>query len=126
MLCKKLFSYFKYLLATGLLTGCISVGNNFPSQTKWLVKDQTSQKDVLMILGRPYKTGVSKGTSTWTYAYYDYKVWQKPAQKELKIYWKGDKKIQSFHFYSSFPKDVKNFAKVSPKNKETVDTNVKR
>lgn len=123
---KKITLSVSALLAFLLLSGCVSVGNNFPSQTDWLVKDETSQKDVLMLLGRPYKTGVSKGIPTWTYAYYDYKVWEKPAQKELKIYWKDDKRIKNFQFFSSFPGDVKRFAKVTAESNKAADAPAKR
>ena len=118
---RKLALLLKSFFLLSFLSGCVSVGNNFPSQTDWLVEDETSQNDVLMLLGRPYKTGVSKGVPTWTYAYYDYKVWEKPAQKELKIYWKDDKKVKNFHFYSSFPTDVKRLSKVTAESREPKD-----
>jgi len=107
---KNFFSSLKVLFALMFLSSCVNIGNNFSSETDWIIKGQTSKKDVLMLLGKPYKTGYSKGMTTWTYAHYDYKAWEKPAQKELKIYWQDDNLVKSYHFYSSFPSDVKKYS----------------
>lgn len=90
-----------------VLTGCMSFGRHFPSQTDWIIKEQTSQQDVLMVLGRPYAVGNSDGTLVWTYLFYDYKIWQPTYQKELKIYWNSSKLVRHYQFNSSFPRDLK-------------------
>ncbi len=97
------------LMVAGLLslTGCITGGKYFVSDTKWLHKGTTEQKDVSLVLGEPTSVGDSGGTSTWTYTYYTYGPIEGFFRKELKIYWDDSKKIQNYQFDSSFPQDKK-------------------
>ena len=115
MFYKNFLFFIKSILLLVTLNSCMNVGQNFPSQTNWLIKNKTTQNDVLMVLGKPYKENFSKGLLVWTYAYYDYKVWQSPYQKELKINWKQDNRLESFHFYSNFPRDITKYSKIEKK-----------
>lgn len=90
----------------GGLSACMTFGKKFPSETDWIVKSQTSQQDVMMVLGEPYAVGNSDGTPFWTYLYSDYKPWQAVQQKELKIYWSKGNLVKHYQFNSSFPEDM--------------------
>lgn len=99
----------KFLAAAVLvsgLTGCVTNGNDFPSDVKWIQEGKTKQGDVKGILGDPYSVGNTSGKATWTYGYYRYKLIGKSMQKELKFYWNPDGSVNSFSFNSSFPEDT--------------------
>ena len=101
------------------LSSCMSFGTQFPSQTAWIIKDQTSQQDVLMVLGEPYAVGSSNGVPVWTYLFSDYKVWQPIYQKELKIYWTDGSIVKHYQFNSSFPEDLIDTARYARSQKKS-------
>ncbi len=84
--------------------GCVTRGADFSSDISWVAKGKTSQADVEKYLGAPNSVGNSGGTPTWTYGYYDYRLFGDSKTKELKFYWQ-DSKVQDFSFNSSFPED---------------------
>lgn len=87
------------------LSGCVTRGKDFSSDLSWLKKVQTTQADVQRYLGAPTSVGSSGGTPTWTYGYYDYRLFGESATKELKIYWTPDYKVADYSFNSSLPED---------------------
>lgn len=93
-------------LITLIFSACFTTGSNFPSDLAWIKKEQTSQKDVRMVLGDPFAVGNSGGTTTWTYVYYEFKMIGKRSHKELKFYWKDDRTVKHFSFNSSFREDL--------------------
>lgn len=84
--------------------GCVTRGQDFSSDISWVQKGKTTQTDVEKYLGAPSSVGSSGGTPTWTYGYYDYRLFGDSKTKELKFYWQ-DSKVQDFSFNSSFPED---------------------
>ncbi|MCB9229356.1 MAG: hypothetical protein H6618_07070 [Deltaproteobacteria bacterium] len=90
-----------------LFAGCVSSGRNFPSDTGWIEKGKTSQKDVRMLLGEPGSVGNSGGTPTWTYGYYQYQLFGTARYKELKIFWDPAEFVRHFSYDSSFPDDIR-------------------
>lgn len=96
------------VLALGVsVTGCVTNGDNFRSDTSWVKENQTKQADVRMLLGEPYSVGNAGGKPTWTYGFYRYKLFGKSFQKELKLYWNPDGTVDNYSFNSSFPDDTK-------------------
>lgn len=93
-------------LSFSALSGCVTNGDYFKSETNWIRENQTKQADVRMILGNPYSVGNSQGKPTWTYGFYRYKLFGKSYQKELKFYWNPDGTVSFFSFNSSFPEDT--------------------
>jgi hypothetical protein len=94
------------LAVWSLQTGCVTRGRDFSSDLSWIKKNQTSQTDVTRVLGEPTAIGNTGGIPTWTYGFYDYRLFGNSDTKELKFYWNGDK-VQDFSFNSSFPQDRK-------------------
>lgn len=90
-----------------LLSSCVTQGSYFPSDTSWIIKQKTNQNDVLKTLGSPYQVGIDTGVKTWTYGYYNYKLFGESYIKELKFYWNEHGTVDSYVFTSSFPEDVK-------------------
>ncbi len=85
--------------------GCVTRGQDFSSDINWVQKGKTTQPDVEKYLGAPTSVGSSGGIPTWTYGYYDYRLFGESKTKELKFYWGSDLKVQDFSFNSSFPED---------------------
>ncbi len=85
--------------------GCVTRGQDFSSDISWIQKGKTTQTDVEKYLGSPASVGSSGGVATWTYGYYDYRLFGESKTKELKFYWAPDTKVQDFSFNSSFPED---------------------
>lgn len=88
------------------LSGCVTEGHDFRSDTTWIKEGRTSQADVRTLMHEPYSVGNASGKPTWTYGYYRYKLVGKSLQKELKFYWNPDGTVNSFSFTSSFPDDT--------------------
>ena len=91
------------LISVMFLSGCFSTGKDFPDDLNWIKKEKTSQNDVRLVLGSPYSVGNSGGVTTWTYGYYEYKIFGKANHKELKFYWGPDLAVKHFNYSSSFP-----------------------
>ena len=94
------------MVAAVVISGCATVGRDFSSELGWLKKDVTTQKNVVMVLGKPYAVGSATGSPTWTYGYYAYKLFGDSHHKELKLFWTKGKLVREFSFSSSFPADV--------------------
>jgi hypothetical protein len=88
------------------LASCVTVGKDFKSDTTWIKEGHTKQNDVTLILGEPRSVGNASGSPTWTYGYYQYKLFGDSCTKELKFYWKKDGTVDQFSFNSSFPDDI--------------------
>ncbi len=100
---------FLTMMTTVFLGGCVTRGKDFSSDLSWLRKNQTSQSEVQRLLGAPTAVGSSGGTPTWTYGFYNYRVFGESATKELKLYWTPDYKVGDFSFNSSMPEDKRRY-----------------
>ena len=104
---KKMLSICGFLFFCAVIQSCLSVGNNFPSETSWVTKGKTRYNDVQLLLGKPHAVGRSAEALTWTYSYYQYRLFGSSFYKELKFYWNLDHTVKHFHFTSTFPSDIK-------------------
>lgn len=86
-------------------TACVTRGEDFSSDISWVKKNQTTRADVQKYLGSPFSVGNAGGVQTWTYGYYDYRLFGESKTKELKFYWSPESKVQDYSFNSSFPED---------------------
>ncbi len=86
---------------------CVTKGRNFPADLSWVKKGETSQQDVLMVLGTPFMVGSSSGVQAWSYGLYHYRIVGRSYVKELKFFWNKDKTVREYSFQSSFPDDLK-------------------
>ncbi len=99
-----------------LLFSCFSTGTFFPSNLEWIKQEKTKREEVNNLLGKPFAVGNSSGVETWTYAYYQYKIFGPTLFKELKFYWKEDHSLKDFSFNSNFPTDL------TPSTNHTTET----
>ena len=102
-----------------LVSGCMSTGTNFPSDISWVKQNETKQKDVSLVLGKPFSVGNSGGVPTWTYGYYTYNLFGRNAYKELKFYWTPDRMVKHFSFSSSFSDDIGSAGGSAPKKRSS-------
>jgi hypothetical protein len=86
-------------------SGCYSTGRDFPSDLSWVKVKATRQRDVELLLGKPYAVGNAGGIVTWSYAYYFLQLFKAAQHKELKLYWNDDRTVRQFSFTSSFEED---------------------
>ena len=93
------------LCAVGALA-CVTKGRNFHADLSWIKKQETSQQDVLMVLGKPFMVGDVSGVQTWSYGLYHYRIVGRSYVKELKFFWNDDKTVREYSFQSSFPDDL--------------------
>lgn len=93
------------ILALSAISGCVTRGQDFPTDLAWIKKSTTTVADVQKVLGEPVSVGSSGGTPTWTYGYYKYRLFGDSNTKELKFYFGPDRRVDTFSFSSSFPQD---------------------
>ena len=92
------------------LSGCMTVGANFPSEDfSWIAKNQTSRDEVYRRLGEPFRVGVDAGQVTWTYGYYRYRLFGTTHTKDLVLYFNRDKTVSTFTFNTGFPEEKQNW-----------------
>jgi outer membrane protein assembly factor BamE (lipoprotein component of BamABCDE complex) len=91
------------LISLGL-SGCLTVGANFPSENfSWIVKNKTTRADAQRLLGEPFRVGVDAGQNTWTYGYYRYRLFGPTYTKDLVLYFNKDGTVSSYTFNTGFP-----------------------
>jgi len=97
-------SYF--LIAAGLaatqLTGCFTVGQEFAGSKVPEIKiGQTTKQDITNIFGRPWRTGMEDGHTTWTYGIYKYSLFGADDTQDLLIRFDNQGVVRSYTFNSS-------------------------
>ena len=104
---KSTCSHAGLVVASIVLSSCVTQGRDFYSQLDWVKKGKTRQSDVKLVLGDPQFVGSNDGTPAWTYGYYKYRLFSPSHTKEVKFYWNTDQTLQSWSFNSSFPDDTR-------------------
>lgn len=94
-----------------LLGGCATRGIQFSSDTNWINESKTNKADVKSVLGEPYSVGYASEKPTWTYGFYQFRLFGQSFTKELKFYWNRDGTVSKYAYSSSFPEDVESGAK---------------
>ena len=86
------------------LTGCGTVGNNFnASKAKNIVNGISTQEDIKMMFGKPFKTGVQNGQPIWVYEHNHYRLINDNVSKNLIIVFSPNGVVQSHQFMTSEP-----------------------
>jgi hypothetical protein len=87
------------------LQGCLTVGDEFPTNVKWIQIGTTKKADIRTRVGEPFRKGYDSGLLTYTYAFYRYSVFRPTRTKDLTIRFKEDGTVHSYTFASSFEED---------------------
>lgn len=90
------------LLSTGLVTGCMTVGHEFPAGNVSSIKiGTTTQNDITNLFGTPWRTGVENGLKTWTYGDYSYNLMGNGNSEDLVIHFNKNDVVSSYTFNST-------------------------
>lgn len=85
-----------------LLTGCASVGHEFPAgQVSTIKIGQTTQNDIYTTFGTPWRTGLDNGMKTWTYGHYRYSLFGEGSTEDLVIKFDPRGVVSSYVFNTS-------------------------
>lgn len=87
------------------LTGCLTVGQEFTPDVRWIQKGKTTREEVDKRIGAPWRTGYDTGLYTYTYGFYRYSVFRPTRTRDLVVRFSSDGSVDSYSFSSSFDED---------------------
>ena len=91
----------RLLFLASLLSGCITLGRDFPSApVRNITTNTTTQREIFASFGEPDKRGLENGYETWTYSYAYYELGQLREFKELYVAFENDNTVRSYSFNS--------------------------
>ena len=87
-----------------IVGGCGTVGGSFyESKFKNIVNGITTQAEIKLIFGKPFKTGIQNGQPVWAYEHNRYNLISKSISKDLIIVFGPNGVVQSHQFMTSEP-----------------------
>ena len=85
-----------------LLSGCMTIGHEFPAgQVSSIKIGSSTQNDIMNLFGTPWRTGVENGLQTWTYGDYSYSVLGDGNSEDLVIRFNKNNIVSSYTFNST-------------------------
>jgi len=95
------------LMVVLLLTGCASVGREFPTPTQDMITNGvTSKGELLQRFGSPTQVGIENGDHTWTWVYIRAGGLRQPLSKELHVRLDDRGVVKSYSYTSNLPEEV--------------------
>ncbi len=86
-------------LSVLFLAGCASVGNEFPGNQVALIQlNQTTQEQIRSAFGAPWRIGMENGLRTWTYGYYQYRLFGSSDTEDLVIKFNSNGTVASYTY----------------------------
>lgn len=90
------------VVVTGLLSGCVTVGHEFPAgQVSSIKIGESTQNDITNLFGTPWRTGVENGLKTWTYGDYNYSLFGNGNSEDLVVRFNKYNIVSSYTFNST-------------------------
>jgi len=90
-----------------LLTGCVSVGREFPTPTQEEIKNGvTTKAELLQRFGSPTQVGIENGDHTWTWVYIRAGGVGRPLSKQLHVKFDDRGVVKAYSYTSSLPEEV--------------------
>ena len=90
------------LMASSLLTGCATIGQEFSASHVPEIKiGQTRKQDIKEMFGSPWRTGMEDGHPTWTYGIYKYELFGGSDTQDLLIRFDNQGLVRSYTFSST-------------------------
>ena len=90
------------VLSLPLLSGCVTVGHEFPAgQVSSIKIGESTQNDVTNLFGTPWRTGIENGLKTWTYGDYNYSLFGNGNSEDLVIRFNKNNVVSSYTFNST-------------------------
>jgi len=89
-----------FLMSTLLtFSACARIGKDFNSQIVREIKiGKTTQNDIIMMFGKPWRKGIDNGITMWTYGRYTYRIIGETDTKDLIIKFNNDGIVKSYTF----------------------------
>ena len=89
-----------------IAVGCAHIGRSFDATAlSWLHPGVTTQEEVRQKLGEPWRAGIDAGDRTWTYGYYEYRVFGESNNKDLVLRFTPAGKLISYTVSTTFPEE---------------------
>ena len=90
-----------------LLTGCVSVGKEFPTPTAETIRDGvTTKAELLKLFGPPTQVGIEDGDPTWTWVYVQAGGFRQTLSKELHVKFTKQDVVKSYNYTSNLPEEI--------------------
>jgi len=90
-----------------LLTGCVSVGRDFPTPTQDIIRNGvTTGVELLQRFGSPTQVGIENGDQTWSWVYVRAGGLGQPLSKQLHVKFDDRGIVKSYSYTSSLPEEV--------------------
>jgi len=81
------------------LSGCATVGKDFPvDKVKYIHIGKTTQDELRVLLGSPWRTGIEDGQQTWTYGKYNYSLFSAEKARDLVVKFNAKGIVVSYTF----------------------------
>ncbi|OLC10068.1 MAG: hypothetical protein AUG04_07275 [Deltaproteobacteria bacterium 13_1_20CM_2_69_21] len=97
----------RMLVTAILLVGCAHVGSNFDATSLDWLREGTTKQEIQQKLGTPLRVGSDGGLPTWTYGYYEYRLFGDSNNKDLVLRFASDGTVKSWTFATTFPEEKK-------------------
>ena len=79
--------------------GCATVGQDFPDTNVTDIEiGKTTQDDIRIMFGAPWRVGIEDGQRTWTYGNYSYGLFVEKKAKDLVIRFDDKNVVASYTF----------------------------
>ncbi|MCX5789589.1 MAG: hypothetical protein NTX64_13955 [Elusimicrobia bacterium] len=93
-------------LTAALFCGCITMGTPFDvGKVPGIQVGKTTEKELRLAFGEPYRTGVEDGDDTETWLDYKYSLLGEQKTRDLYVKFNADGTVKSYSFNSSLPED---------------------
>jgi hypothetical protein len=87
------------LMAIVLIMGCATVGTDFPvEKVSGIEIGKTTQQEILLQFGSPWRVGIEDGRTTWTYGKYKYRIIGDTDTTDLVIRFDSQNIVASYSF----------------------------
>jgi outer membrane protein assembly factor BamE (lipoprotein component of BamABCDE complex) len=95
----QIFSSLIIVLLVSAVSGCFTVGHDFPVDQVSAIKiGKSTQTDIRSMFGSPWRIGMEDGQRTWTYGKYRYSAFSETKTQDLVIRFDDQGKVVSFTF----------------------------
>ena len=83
--------------------GCITVGKSFSvDPVRQIQIGKTTKQEALTLFGTPWRTGIEDGDETWTYGYYQYKLFGNSNTYDLILRFNEKGEVISYSYNSNY------------------------
>ncbi|MFH1143716.1 MAG: hypothetical protein V1774_04145 [Candidatus Eisenbacteria bacterium] len=86
-------------LALVLLSGCATVGRDFPvGHVEDIRLNETTQEEIRAMFGEPWRVGWEDGRRTWTFGKYRYRLFGESSTQDLVLRFDDQGRVASYTF----------------------------